>query len=88
MIHVPDQVRARLWAAFADGKDADYWSGPQDAHWTAAVDRLLDAAAPLLKQVGREEAARDILEDEGFDHKDEQGYAARIARGQSRQEEQ
>lgn len=64
------ELRVELWRAFADGGEVpEYWSGPADAHWTAAVDRLLAAAAPMLGpaafaagvQAGREAAAADIL---------------------------
>lgn len=50
--------RAALWRAFCNGRDLPWLpQGPQDEHWTAAVDRML--AALDLVAAARAEAAAD-----------------------------
>ncbi|THV25999.1 hypothetical protein [Glycomyces paridis] len=43
-----DEQRFELWRAFAGGDTPQYFSGFQDQHWTAGVDRLADVLAPML----------------------------------------
>jgi hypothetical protein len=43
-----DEQRFELWRAFAGGHATEHFSGPGDEHWTAGVDRLAAALAPML----------------------------------------
>lgn len=55
----PDQ-RVRLWVAFARGNVQQVYSGPQDEHWSAGVDRILVELQTMLW------AGEITLEDLGF----------------------
>jgi hypothetical protein len=43
-----EEQRFELWKAFAGGDTPQYFAGFQDQHWTAGVDRLAAALAPML----------------------------------------
>jgi hypothetical protein len=47
-LNLTDDQRVDLWKAFAGEFCGGYFSGPGDSHWTAGVDRVAAALAPML----------------------------------------
>jgi len=54
------EQRVTLWAAFAGGAAGEVYSGPQDEHWSAGVDRMLVELQRMLW------AGEITLQDLGF----------------------